>query len=201
MCSPNPSWVFAAKKLIFLFSTDHRSQSHLKFQSCLITEYAGDCFLVKAFSFLDFFLEALPDNMWWCRCCLINVKVFWPRNSTFFLQFSSCDSGGVFGHANSPPHRALGRYRHMSSSRQNHNIFCDWKFLIIALMVEIWIFTALALFLKPLSNLWSSIIFFCTYILCFFSLWWVINLEFGLCFLSYLYFCEAGSHGWIISCS
>ncbi len=28
----------------FLVSSDLRSQSHLKFQSCLITEYAGDCF-------------------------------------------------------------------------------------------------------------------------------------------------------------
>ncbi len=44
LCSPNPSWVFAAKKLIFLVSSDHRSQSHLKFQSCLINEYAGVCF-------------------------------------------------------------------------------------------------------------------------------------------------------------
>ncbi len=33
---------------------------------------------------------------------------------------------------------------------------------MIALMVEMGIFTALALFLKPLSNLWSSIIFFST---------------------------------------
>ncbi len=42
-------------------------------------------FLVKAFSFLDFFLETLPNNMWWCRCFLIIFfKVFWPRNSTFF---------------------------------------------------------------------------------------------------------------------
>ncbi len=44
----------------------------------------------------------------------------------------------------------LGRYRHTSSSRQFHDIFVDWKFLIIALMVEMGIFTALALFLKPL---------------------------------------------------
>ncbi len=28
----------------FLVSSDHRRQSHLKFQSCLITEYAGVCF-------------------------------------------------------------------------------------------------------------------------------------------------------------
>ncbi len=40
--------------------------------------------------------------------------------------------------------------------------YVDWKFIIIALMVEILIFTALALFLNPLSNLWSSIIFCCT---------------------------------------
>ncbi len=82
MCSPNPSWVFAAKKLICLVTSDHRSQSHLKFQSCLITECAGDCFLVKAFSFLDFFLNMR------CRCCLItSIKVFWPQNSSFFCNY------------------------------------------------------------------------------------------------------------------
>ncbi len=32
------------QKAHFLVSSDHRSQSHLKFQSCLTTEYAGDCF-------------------------------------------------------------------------------------------------------------------------------------------------------------
>ncbi len=41
-CSSNPSWVFAAKKL-FIFLSEHRSQSHLKFQSCLITEFTGAC--------------------------------------------------------------------------------------------------------------------------------------------------------------
>ncbi len=51
LCSPNPSWVFAAKKLIFLVSSEHRSQSHLKFQSCLITEYAGDCFWMSEENF------------------------------------------------------------------------------------------------------------------------------------------------------
>ncbi len=39
------------------------------------------------------------------------------------LQFSSCDPWRVFGHSNSPPHRALGRYRHTSSFRQIFNIF------------------------------------------------------------------------------
>ncbi len=35
LCATKPIWVFAAKKLIFWVSSDHRSQSHLKFQSCL----------------------------------------------------------------------------------------------------------------------------------------------------------------------
>ncbi len=73
------------KSKFFLVTSDHRSQSHLKFQSCLTTEYAGDCFLVKAFSFL----EALPNNMWWCRCCLI-----------FFLRFSDPETQPFF--CNSP---------------------------------------------------------------------------------------------------
>ncbi len=32
------------KKANVLVSSDHRSQSHLKFQSCLTTEYTGVCF-------------------------------------------------------------------------------------------------------------------------------------------------------------
>ncbi len=32
-------------------SSDHRSQSHLKFQSCLITEYAGVCFWMSEENF------------------------------------------------------------------------------------------------------------------------------------------------------
>ncbi len=39
----NPSWVFLLK-CSFFSSSDHRSQSHLKFQSCLTTEYAGVVF-------------------------------------------------------------------------------------------------------------------------------------------------------------
>ncbi len=39
------------------------------------------------------------------------------------LQFYSCDAWRVFGHSNSPPQRALGRYRHTSSFRQIFNIF------------------------------------------------------------------------------
>ncbi len=39
-------------KSYFLFvSSDHRSQSHLKFQSCLITEYAGVCFWMSLENF------------------------------------------------------------------------------------------------------------------------------------------------------
>ncbi len=37
-------FVFGLLSGNFFVSSDHRSQSHLKFQTCLITEYAGDCF-------------------------------------------------------------------------------------------------------------------------------------------------------------
>ncbi len=42
---------FAAKKLHFLVSSEHRSQCRLKFQSCLITEYAGVCFWMSEDNF------------------------------------------------------------------------------------------------------------------------------------------------------
>ncbi len=93
------------------------------------------------------FLETLPNNMWWCRFCFLTQRL------NYFLQFSSCGPWRVFIHSNSPPHRVLGRYRHTSSSRQFRNIdYVDCKFLIIALMVEMGIFTGLALFLKPLHS-------------------------------------------------
>ncbi len=64
-------------------------------------------------------LENLPNNTWWCRCCLtIFLKVFWPQDSTIF-----CNSPAVVL-GESPSHCALGRYRQTSSSRQFHNILC-----------------------------------------------------------------------------
>ncbi len=110
--SPNPSWVFAAKKPHFLVSSDHRSQSHLKFQSCLTTEYAGDCFWMS------------EENFSWNppKQHVFFFKVSDPKTQIFsaILQLWSWR---VFSHSNSP-HRALGRYRHTSSSRQFRNIFC-----------------------------------------------------------------------------
>ncbi len=33
------------------------------------------------------FLETLPNNMWWCWCCLTtSLKVFWLRDSTVFCK-------------------------------------------------------------------------------------------------------------------
>ncbi len=51
------------------------------------------------------FLETLPNNMWWCRCCL----------TILFLRFSDTETQ-LFS--------ALGWYRHTSSSRQFRNILC-----------------------------------------------------------------------------
>ncbi len=47
----NTSGGFAAKKLFFSVSSDHRSQCHLKFQSCLTTEFAGVCFWMSEENF------------------------------------------------------------------------------------------------------------------------------------------------------
>ncbi len=87
----------------------------------------------------------------------IEASPIWIFFSNYFLQFSSCGPWRVFSHSNSPPHRALGRYRPGCSWRSTPDIdtrplpgrfiqfYVDWKFLIIALMEEMGIFTALAL--------------------------------------------------------
>ncbi len=113
LCSPNPSWVFAAKKLIFLF--------HLTIEASPIWS-SSRVWLLNMLEIIfgwarRIFLESVPNNMWWCRCYLT------PKRN-LSLQFSSCGPCRVFSHSNSPPHRALGRYRHTSFSRQIHNIFC-----------------------------------------------------------------------------
>ncbi len=108
------------QKALFSVSSDNRSQCHLKFQSCLTTEFAGVCFgWVRTI-----FLETLPNNMWWYRGCLIFFFLgFWPQDSTNLCNSPAVILGESLGHSNSPPHRALGRYRHTSSSRQIFNIF------------------------------------------------------------------------------
>ncbi len=56
--------------------------------------------------------------------------------------------------------------------------YVDWKFIIIALMEEMGIFTALALFLKATSLICEAQLSFAAhqkYILCFFSLRWMIK--------------------------
>ncbi len=71
------------------------------------------------------FLETLPNNTWWVRCCLtIYLRFSDPETQLFsaILQLWSLES--VFSHSDSPPHRALGRFRHTSSSRQFCNILC-----------------------------------------------------------------------------
>ncbi len=146
------------------------------------------------------FLETLPNNMWWCRCCLTIIFFFLTN---YFLQFSSCGPWRVFSHSNSPSHRALGRYRHMSSSRQFHNILCWLEILNYCPDGGNRNFHCSSSFLKATSLICEAQLSFAAhqkYILCFFSLWWWIR-EFGLRFPSYLYFCETGSHGWIISYS
>ncbi len=60
---------------------------------------------------------------------LLFFFAFLTPRLNYFLQFSSCGPWRVFSHSNSPPHRLLGWYRHMSSSRQFCNILCWLKIL------------------------------------------------------------------------
>ncbi len=179
-------------KAIFLVTSDHRSQSHLKFQSCLTTEYAEDCVWMKAFSFLSFFF--LKPTQTTCGVGAVWFYYIFLRFSDsetqLFSAILSCDPWRVFRHSSSPPQRALGRYRHTYSF-----VKCsvDWKCLIIALMVETGIFTAL-FFEVQLSFAAQK------YILWLFSLWWMIKGIWDF-LLFYLYSYKTGSNGWIFPCS
>ncbi len=78
-------------------------------------------------------------------------KVFWPRDSTIF-----CSSPAVvLGESLATQTLILTMHLDDIDTRPLPGGFVifsvDWKFLIIALMVEMGIFTALALFLKRLQ--------------------------------------------------
>ncbi len=135
-----------------------------------------------------FFLETLPNNMWWWRYCLtISLLGFLTPILNYFLQFSILNSRRVFGHSNSPSHHALGRYRHTSSFRQFHKIFCWLEILNYCPDCGHLHFHCSSAFLKATSLICEVQLSFAAhqkYIICFFSLWcdgWLR--EFGLCFI------------------
>ncbi len=140
--------------------------------------------------------------MWWWRCCLTFFKVFWPWDSTIF-----CNSpAGILEESLAAQSLLLTVHWDDIETYPLPGSFVtfhvDWKFLIIALMEEMGIFTALVLLLKPLHwfvKLDYLLLHIRNILFVFFSHCDGWLREFGLCFPSYLYFCETGCHGWITS--
>ncbi len=110
-------------------------------------------------------------------CDYVFFKVFWPRDSTIFCN-SPAVVLGVFSHSNSPPHRALGRYRHTSSYRQIHNIFCWLEILNYSPDDGNGNFHCSSSFLKATSLICEaqlSLLHIRNIFFGFFSLWWMIK--------------------------
>ncbi len=96
----------------------------------------------------------------------------------YLLQFSSCGPWRVFSHSHSPPHRALGRYRHVSSSRRIRIIFSWLEILNYCFDGGNGNFHCSSSFLKDTSLIGEAQLYFAAhqkYVLCFFSLWWMIK--------------------------
>ncbi len=97
---------------------------------------------------------------------------------------------GVFSHLNSPSHRALGWYRHRSSSRQFRNIYCWLEILNYCPDVGNVNFHCSSSFLKAISLICEAQLSFAAhqkYILWFFSLWWLIKGIWGLFYLLFIF--------------
>ena len=96
----------------------------------------------------------------------------------YFLQFSSCGPWRIFSYSNSPSHCTLGWYRHTSSSRQFCYIFCWLEILNYCPDGGNGNFHCSSSFLKATSLICEAQLSFAAhqkYILCFFSLWWMIK--------------------------
>ncbi len=108
----------------------------------------------------------------------------------YFLQFSSCGPWKVFSHSNSPLHRALWQYRCTSSSRQFRNIFCWLEILNYCPDGENGNFHCSSSFIKATSLICEAQLSFPAhqkYILCFFSLWWMIKWIWALFSLLFIF--------------
>ncbi len=96
----------------------------------------------------------------------------------YFLQLSSCGPWRVFSHSNSPSHRALGRYRHASSSRQFRNILCWLEILNYCSDGGNGNFHCSSSFLKATALICEAQLSFAAHqkcIICLFLLWWMIK--------------------------
>ncbi len=80
--SPNPSWVFAVKKLFFFLTIETSAiWSSSRVWQLNMLEFVFEWARIIC-------LETLPNNMWWCWGCLtILFKVFWPWDSNIFWDF------------------------------------------------------------------------------------------------------------------
>ncbi len=117
-------------------------------------------------------------------------KVFMTPRLNYFLQFFSCCPFRVFSYSNSPPHRALGWYRHTSSSRQIHNILCWLEVLRYCPDGRNGNFLSSSSFLKLTSLICEAQLSFAAhqkYILWFFSLWWMIKRIWALFSLLFIF--------------
>ncbi len=106
------------------------------------------------------------------------VLGFMTPRLNYFLQFSSCGPWRVFSHSNSPSHHALGWYRHTSSSKQFHNIFCLLEIIDYCPDGGNGNFLCSSSFLKATSLICEAQLCFAAhqkYIFCLFSLWWMIK--------------------------
>ncbi len=110
-----------------------------------------------------------------------------------------CNSPAVvFSHSKSPPHRALGWYRHMSSSRLIHNML-RWlgipKYCPDGGNAN---FHCCSSFLKATSLICEAQLSFAAhqkYILWFFSMWWMIKGIWAL--FSLLFFISVKQEAWL----
>ncbi len=181
VCTKLIWWVCCQKALFFQF--------HLTIEASAIWSSSR----VWQLNLLEFvfgwvrtiFLETLPNNMWWYRGCLIFFFLgFWPQDSTNLCNSPAVILGESFGYSNSPPQRALGRYRHTSSFRQIFNIFSWLEPLNYYPDGGNGDFQCFKLFfLQPLSicEAQQSCSSHQKYIFCFFSLWWMIKGIWPLC--------------------
>ncbi len=213
LCSPNPSWMFAHLKNsaagVALRTILKRSDFHNpnifnaknKYVAALLnphkmkfmqkTLFYGYIYMIALLCFgsvlLDYTLtlqrsnwQFISVNLVSSPCILLNFKSRKGFSTNCIKEFNTCEiytasekSAAVF---------------------DNNGLFSSTQALVSSVVLGV-------LFWIMVLHTQLSFAAHQKYILhIFYSLWWWLR-KFGLCFPSYLYFCETGSHGWRVACS
>jgi len=187
-------WCLWPKSFI-LFSSDHITWPHWKSDLHLANCRRFSLLLIDS---RGFFLAALQNNLWWCRCLMVVLETFWLQDSTNLCHSPAVILGDSFA---SRTILLTVRGVKVAYTRPLPGWFLTSPvalyFLIISMIVEMGIFNCVEIFLRPFLDLWSSTTFRCTSSMCSWVFPIVMNDGGNLACVTFIFKAQWNKKSWL----